>query len=271
MNSLERNFRKLISIGRKLFLPYVTLGDPDLKSSCQITKTLARAGADAIEIGIPFSDPIADGPTIQRATSRALANGINLKTAFKVLKKLKNELSIPILFMSYYNPIFRMGEENFFQKARENRLDGIIIPDLAVEEASDFSAKARAIDLASIFFISPTTPIERAKKIARISTGFIYYISLTGVTGAREKLAPELIKNLKLIRKLTSKPICVGFGISNPQQVRLVKNYVDGIIIGSAIVDIIERNLAQKNKLLKEIAHFCKRIRTALDEENFSP
>ncbi len=270
MNSLEAYFKKLISSKRKLFLPYVTLGDPDAVSFLQILKLLEICGADAIEIGIPFSDPLADGKTIQKASQRALENNFNLYKGFKMLRKIKNEVSIPILFMSYYNPIFTMGEEKFFKLCEKEELDGLIIPDLPLEEAHNFIKKAKKINTALVLFISPTTSINRTKIINKKSTGFIYYISITGVTGARTKFASGILTNLKKVRKHTTKPLCVGFGISNTKQVKQIMKHVDGIIIGSAIVSIIEKNMENKIKMKKELKSFTKKIRKTLDGKNLS-
>ena len=266
MNSLEKHFRALRKKGRKLFLPYLTLGDPDREQFLKIVKTLSDCGADAIEIGIPFSDPLADGPTIQRASQRALEKGFSLREGFKILKEIKKFVSIPILFMSYYNPIFALGNEKFFAQCKKSKLDGVIIPDLPFEEAKAFIEKARWVDLAVISFISPTTSLKRIEKINTISRGFIYYISLKGVTGARKSLGKGVISNIEFVKKHTTLPLCVGFGISNPGQAKQIALHADGVIIGSALVNLVEKNILNKNKMLAQIAQFVKSIRKALDE-----
>jgi tryptophan synthase alpha chain len=266
MNKLERYFKDLISKGKKLFLPYVTLGDPDIPTSIQIIEKLKEAGANGVEIGIPFSDPLADGPTIQKAVKRALDNGVSLKDGFEVVRELrKRNINIPLLFMSYYNPILAFGLDKFLKEAGKVGLDGLIIPDLPPEEAGSLIKATRDVGLALVFFISPTTPLQRLKQINKASTGFVYYISLTGVTGARERLPSDLERNLKIVRKEIDKPLLVGFGISKPSQVKSIIKYADGIIIGSAIVNIVERNLKDKRRLLRQVYEFAKAVRGALE------
>lgn len=265
MNKLERYFNELIGKGEKLFLPYVTLGDPDIPTCMRIIEKLREAGANGIEIGIPFSDPLADGPTIQKAVKRALDNGVSLKDGFRVVRELKKrDINIPILFMSYYNPILAFGLDKFLKEAHKFGLDGLIVPDLPPEEARPLIKATRDVGLALVFFISPTTPLQRIRRINRASTGFVYYVSLTGVTGARERLPSDLERNLKIVRREIDKPLLVGFGISKPSQVKSIIKYTDGIIIGSAIVEIIERNLKNEGKLLKQVYKFAKAIKEAL-------
>ena len=270
MNSLQKYFTLLNKQKRKLFLPYVTLWDPDKEYFLKILKALQDSGADAIEIGIPFSDPMADGPTIQKASQRALAKGASLRAGFETLKNIKKHISIPILFMSYYNPVFAMGENNFFSACCKTGLDGIIIPDLPIEEAKIFIKKAKKTGLASICFISPTTPVKRMREINRNASGFIYYISIKGVTGKRQDFEKEVLENIKLVKKNTTLPVCAGFGISNAHQAKTLAQYADGVIIGSAIVKIIERNLDNKKKAVDEISEFACRIRRALDGKKTS-
>jgi len=270
MNPLQKYFTLLNKQKRKLFLPYVTLWDPDKEYFLKILKTLQDSGADAIEIGIPFSDPMADGPTIQRASQRALSKGASLKAGFEMLESIKKHVSIPILFMSYYNPVFTMGEGKFFSACCKTGLDGIIIPDLPIEEAKVFIKKAKKIDLASICFISPTTPVKRMKEINRNASGFIYYISVKGVTGERRDFKKGVLESIKLVKKNTTLPLCVGFGISNAHQAKTFAQYADGVIIGSAIVKIIEKNLNDKKKIVLEISKFASRIRRALDGKKTS-
>ncbi|MDP8233233.1 MAG: tryptophan synthase subunit alpha [Candidatus Saelkia tenebricola] len=265
MNSLQKHFTLLKKQKRKLFLPFVTLWDPDKEYFLKILKALENNGADAIEIGIPFSDPMADGPVIQKASIRALNKGASLIEGFKMLENIKKQISVPILFMSYYNPVFMMGEERFFKVCEKTKLDGIIIPDLSFEESKKFIKNSKAIDLASICFISPTTPSLRMKKINSNASGFIYYISIKGVTGQHQGFEKKAIEHIKLVKKNTTLPVCVGFGISTAKQAKTLAEYADGIIIGSAIVKIIEKNINNKKMAVDEIAKFTRRIRSVLD------
>ena len=262
MGGLQRYFQDIIFKRRKILLPYITLGDPDFDSCLKIARIVAEAGADALEIGIPFSDPLADGPTIQKAVNRALKNNVSLETGFEFLKRFS---LIPVVFMSYFNPLLAYGVDRFFRRAKRLNLAGVVIPDLPFEEAMEVSILGRRNDIAVPLFISPTTSLQRAKQINRMSEGFIYYISVTGVTGARKKFPPQLIYNLKQIRKIVTRPLCLGFGISSPFQIKEIKNYVDGVIVGSAVVKKIENNINRKTRMLEEIFKFINSLRRALD------
>ncbi|MDD5614444.1 MAG: tryptophan synthase subunit alpha [Candidatus Omnitrophica bacterium] len=266
MTSFDKKIEKIVSTGKKLFIPYLTFMDPDMDCFRAILQTLASKGADAIEIGIPFSDPASDGPTIQRASVRALKNGATLTKALSELKRIKSYIDIPIIFMSYYNPIFSMGDDQFLKVSRKNKLDGVVIPDLPIEESAAFIKKARIFDISCISLVAPTTNLVRMRKINRLSSGFIYYVSTAGVTGTRKKLSNNLSVKIKQAKRCLKKPLCVGFGISNPGQVRQIKKSADGVIVGSAIVSIIEKNLQLKNKTVLKIAKFAQEIMSALDE-----
>jgi tryptophan synthase alpha chain len=265
MSRLQEYLEKIISEKEKILIPYITLGDPDLNTSLKIADAIAKAGANVLEIGIPFSDPLADGPTIQKAVNRALKNKVDLKSGFEFLKKFS---SIPVVFMSYLNPILAYGVDRFFNQARKLGLAGVVIPDLPLEEAREISRLGKKNNVAVPLFISPTTSWQRAKKINQLADGFIYYISVTGVTGARKKFPPQLIQNLKQVRKIVTKPLCLGFGISSPLQIKEIKKYVDGIIVGSAVVERIGRNLKDKLEMKKEIYKFISSLRKALNEKN---
>ena len=266
MSRLQKYFQKIISKGRKIFIPYITLGDPSFNTTIKIADILVSAGADALEIGIPFSDPLADGPTIQKAATRALRNNISIEDGFKFLKKFQNKR--PVIFMSYLNPILTYGIKRFFTTAKKLNLAGVVIPDLPVEEAKEIRSLAKRNGVALSLFVSPTTSLFRAKIIDRMSDGFIYYISVTGVTGIREKLPSQLIEDLNTVKKIITKPLCLGFGISHSSQIKKIKKYVDGIIVGSAIVLRIENNIGNFYKMKKEIFDFANSLRIALDEED---
>ena len=256
MNRIDAKFQELRDKGVSAFMPYICAGDPTPELTAKLLLTLEAAGADLIELGVPFSDPIADGPTVQRASERALAHSISLQQILEIVTSLRKETDIPISLMSYYNPIFRMGEEAFCKAAQEAGVDGLIVPDLPPEQAQQLLKVAPTYNLATIFLVAPTSPPERMKLIASVSTGFIYCVSLTGVTGARAMLSDEITPTITELRKHTDKPISVGFGVSTPEQAKQVANIADGVIVGSAIVNVVEENMDDEAKLLTSMNQF---------------
>jgi tryptophan synthase alpha chain len=223
---------------------------------------MAECGADIIEIGVPFSDPLADGPIIQAASQRALQKGVNLKDIFRMTGRLQG-ISTPLILMTYFNPVFQYGLKDFAEGCHRNGIDGVIIPDLPPEEAGPWIQEARASELDTILLAGPTSPPERIREISRWSRGFIYYISVTGVTGIRGKLSEELEGAVKQIKGLSKKPVAVGFGISTPEQVKEIGRYADGVIVGSAIVKIIEENLENPN-LTERVGDFISSLANVL-------
>lgn len=260
MNRIDKRFKELKKSRKKAFIVYITAGDPNLAMTEKLVLELEKAGVDIIELGVPFSDPLADGPTIQAASQRALKNKVNLKKIFKMVAVLRRKTAIPIAFMTYYNPVLKYGLESFARDCRQNGVDGVIVPDLPYEEAKDLMRLARKYKVASIFLAAPTSTRKRISNIVKDSTGFIYYVSLTGVTGARKKLPSEITSKVKLIKSMTKKPVCVGFGVSTPQQARQIARIADGIIVGSAIVKIISN---QKNSLLR-VSNFSRKLAKAI-------
>ncbi len=258
-NRIALKFQILRTQGKKAFISFLTAGDPSLKVTEELVLAFEQAGVDIVELGVPFSDPLADGPTIQASSQRALQNGITLLKILKTVQNIRRSSQIPIVIMTYYNPVFHFGEEKFAVCARASGADGVIIPDLPPEEAEGFIKAARRQNLSTVFFLSPTTTPPRMKKIIAASTGFIYYVSLTGVTGSRRALSADLLKNIKLAKALTDKPICVGFGISTFSQVREISKIADGVIVGSAIVQEIAKNFEKKD-LIKKIARFVRSL-----------
>ena len=260
MNRIDKKFQELRDRGASAFMPYLCAGDPTPELTAKLLLTLEAAGADLIELGVPFSDPIADGPTIQRASERALTHGISLQQILEIVTSIRPQTDIPIALMSYYNPIFRMGEETFCKAAQDAGVDGVIVPDLPPEEAQQLLEIAPRYNLATIFLVAPTSPPERMQLIASVSTGFVYCVSLTGVTGARAMLSNEVAPMIVELRKHTDKPISVGFGVSTPEQATQVAQIADGVIVGSAIVNVIEENMDDEGKMLAAVKQFTSNL-----------
>ena len=264
MNRIENKFKELISKGNKAFIPFITAGDPTLDITRSLILRLESAGADIIELGIPFSDPIADGPSIQKASLRALENNTSLKDIISMVSDLRKDTQIPIVLMGYYNPIYKYGVHCFVNDAVKSGIDGVIVADLPPEEASELISPAKEYGLATIFLVAPTSTPDRVKLIAETSTGYIYCVSTTGVTGAREKVSDTLEPMIKLIQEYTDKPISVGFGVSTPDQAREVSKMSDGVIIGSAIVNLIEKYKDDPEKMLVSVEEFASSIANAI-------
>lgn len=245
----------------KVFIPYITAGDPDLETTEKLIYTLEKAGADAIELGIPFSDPIADGPVIQKAQHRALVAGTTLKKIFTMVGRVRQQSSVPLLFMMSYNSVIQFGQTAFIQALKDHDIGGLVVPDLPFEESAPLCSELKAFSIPVISFVAPTTSPQRIKKITQKANGFIYLISSTGVTGERQTIETsvnDIIKNIKRTKEI---PIAVGFGISTPEMAKRVAQFADGIIIGSAIVKIIE---AQKQDCIDSVYEFAKSVKVAL-------
>jgi tryptophan synthase alpha chain len=226
--------------GRPALMPYFTLGFPTQTASVQIITSIALAGADLIELGIPFSDPLADGPTIQHSTQVALENGTSVRLCLEITAQLRSSgVSQPLLLMGYYNPILSYGVARFVAEAAQAGADGLIVPDLPPEEASELENQCRAGKLALVFLVAPTSTPERLSLVAAHSTGFLYLVSLTGVTGARERVSSDLEEFIARVRRVTSLPLAVGFGISTPEQASQVGCLAEGVIVGSALVHAV--------------------------------
>ena len=260
MTRIQKKFCQLKQNRKKAFIPYITLGDPDLESTRRIILELEKAGADIIELGVPFSDPLADGPVIQRATERALRNGFTLKQGLRFIGNLRKETELPFLLFSYYNPLFAYGFKLLARDAKTSGIDGFLITDLSVEEAEEPISMLRNLELDSIFLAAPTSTQERIQKIAAFSSGFIYAISRTGVTGAQQSISDEVAPLVSRIRQHTDLPIAVGFGISNPEQVNEICLQADGAVVGSAIVRCIEENL-DNPRLAERVGDYTRWLR----------
>ena len=263
MNRIEELFARRAREKRKVLIGYVTAGFPETNSLSGLVKGLAGAGLDLLEIGIPFSDPIADGPTIQHSSQVALQNGITLKEILAQVAVIRKTESLPMVFMSYSNPIYTMGIKTFFEAARASGVDGLIIPDLIPEESGRFDEAADACGIDLIYLVAPNTPKERIRRIAHKTKGFLYAVSLAGVTGTREELPQGLKPFLQLIKTLSPVPVAVGFGISTPAHARSVAPYCDGIIVGSALIKEIEKAHTQNGP---QATQFIQTLRQALDE-----
>lgn len=260
MGRIDRAFRLLERTGGKAFIPYITAGDPDMQTTGKIVLALERAGADIVELGVPFSDPLADGPVIQAASHRALLNGASLKKALSMVERLRLKTEMPLIFMTYYNVILQYGVADFMASCHEAGVDGVIVPDLPYDEAGELIALGKKHNVSTIFLAAPTSTTQRLSKIAEKSTGFIYYVSLTGVTGTRRKLPLEVVSNVRMLKSMTNKPVAVGFGISNLSQARHVAKVADGVIVGSAIVKII----SEGKRALPRLEAFARSLAKAI-------
>ncbi|RLS79974.1 MAG: tryptophan synthase subunit alpha [Planctomycetota bacterium] len=254
MARLEAVFAAHRAAGRKALAPFVTAGDPDPATSVAVLEAVDRAGASLCELGVPYSDPIADGPVIQSSYTRALASGITLESVFSIARQAADRVTMPILAMASYSLIFRRGIDRFVADAVAAGLTGLVVPDLPLEESDDLDAPCRAAGLALVRLVTPTTPPDRAEAIARKSTGFLYCVSVAGVTGARTELPAGLVDRVKWLRTKTDVPILVGFGISGPAQARAVAEVADGVIVGSALVRLLaEAGQKPRDRLLADI------------------
>ena len=250
---ISRKFQALRKEQKKAFIPYIMAGDPDIQRTRELVKILEDCGADIIELGVPFSDPLADGPTIQAAAQRALDNGTTLHTVIELVSSLRDATEIPIILMTYYNPVFRYGDERFVEDALSAGVDGVIIPDLPPDEAEGLMRIARKKPFDTIFLLAPTSTDERIRKVCRASRGFIYYVSITGITGTKLALDPAIGSHISQIRGISDTPIAVGFGIATPEEASMVARYGDGIIVGSAIVKRIQDPDAELKQYLRSL------------------
>lgn len=256
MSKITQVFKRAKNSGKKILIPYIMSGDPSLEDTKRFISELEEAGADMIELGVPFTDPLADGPVIQRAHERALKQGVTLKKVLALVEEIRQHSKIPLILMTYYNPVFKYGIEAFVKEAVRVGVNGVIVPDLIPDEADEFIKYAGQYGLDTIFLLAPTSTEERIKKVIKSSTGFIYYVSITGITGAKLLMDESMKDTLNLIKTLTKKPIAVGFGVSNPEEASVVAGLADGVIVGSAIVRLVSEG--------RDINGFVKAIREAI-------
>lgn len=265
MSAIDPLFRQLRADNRKAFMPFVTAGDPDLDFTKAVIRELDARGCSLCEVGIPYSDPIADGPVIQASYTRALDAQVKLDDIFQMLDELSPTISMPLVTMVSYAIIFRYGLEDYVRRAKQAGVAGAIVPDLLVEEADALSEVCRREDFSLIQLVTPMTPKDRALKIAATSTGFLYYVSVVGITGERTELPAELVDNVSWLRSQTELPICIGFGINSPEHVHLLGPVSDGLIVGSAIVKRIA-NAAQEGReaTVKSVGDYADSLLSAL-------
>ena len=257
MTRIQEKFRQVNQEGRGAFIPYITLGDPNLEGTRQIILELQAAGADLIELGVPFSDPLADGLVIQRATERSLRHGFTLEKGLALVSEIRQQIQVPLVLFSYYNPLFAYGFEDLVQEAKTLGIDGFLITDLSVEEAEDPVNMLREAEIDSIFLAAPTSSEERIKKIAAYSSGFIYAVSRMGVTGTQKSVSDEVQSLVKRIRCHSMLPVVVGFGISEPEHVQQIWRQAEGVVVGSAIVRCIEQHLEEPD-LARRVGKFAR-------------
>jgi tryptophan synthase alpha chain len=271
MTRITKVFQELRANNEKALIPYITAGDPSLEITKKLIFQLEESGADIIELGVPFSDPMADGPTIQRASERALANNVSLKDVLDLVSEVRMYTEIPIILFGYYNPFFIYGAEKFSEDAKRVGADGVLIVDLPPEEVDELRVHINKTGLDIIFLLAPTSTEERISLITKKASGFIYYISLTGVTGARISLDSRIEEHVARVKRFTDLPIGVGFGISTPAQAGTVAKWADAVIVGSAIVKTVEENLKDPD-MVKKVGEFVKSLKKGIvgrDEEPF--
>lgn len=266
-NRIDQKFNELSAQGAKGLFPFLVAGQPDLKTTQQLIQRLEKLGVAGIELGFPFTDPIADGPVIQNAFTQALAGGISVAAIMQAIGEIRSQVSIPIIAMVSATIVFRIGVDNFLSQAARAGFDGFIIPDLSLEEAPAIAERVKKLDLRLVLLVSPTSPAERQEHIAKMATGFIYYMSIAGITGERDKLPEELPANVARLKKLSGIPVLVGFGIKSPEHVRQVCHVADGAIVGSAIVRRIAQSLeqgAKPDQTLVSVEEYVRELMTGL-------
>lgn len=269
---IDQAFKAARNTGRKVLIPYIMAGDPDLATTETLILRLAEAGADIIELGIPFSDPTADGPTILQAATRALTHNTSLTQVIDLVKRVRQQTDVALVLMCYYNPVVQYGDEAFARDAVAAGIDGVIIPDLPPEEAHSLVKAARSHGLATIFLLAPTSDTARIRKVSRAATGFIYYVSLAGITGAALPDMGDISRRVSAIQAETNKPVAVGFGIRTPEQAHRLAQTADGVIVGTALVKVIEQGIQKmadgdgsSADLVADAAAYVASLRAGLD------
>jgi len=264
MSRISEKFAELKINRKKALITFITAGDPDMEMTSELIPEMEKSGADIIELGVPFSDPMADGPTIQKASERALASGTTLKSILAMVKSVRRVTQVPIILMGYFNPVYRYGVRKFVDDAVDAGVDGVLLVDLPPEEARLFKEEADAKGLDVIFLLAPTSDDERIEKVARIGSGFIYYVSVTGVTGARKSVDDSVFATVRKIRKQVNLPVAVGFGIADPSQAGKVAEVADGVVVGSALVKLFEEYRGEDLK--KRVGQFISDLKRGISE-----
>ena len=265
MKTYKQVFAELTEQKRPALIPFFVIGDPDFSTSLEVVKAAIDAGADVLELGIAFSDPIADGPTIQKADIRAARAGMTMGKALDFIKKVKAHEDIPIGLLMYYNLVYQYGTEKFFADFHEAGVNSVLVADLSIDDADEIIGPAASAGLDTVFMVTPVTAPERMERIASKTTGFIYTVSVLGVTGSRDELSDTVGDLVAKLKELTDVPVCVGFGVSKPEHAAAIAAAgADGVIIGSKIVGLIEANLNDKQKMLAEIATFLTKVKQAI-------
>ena len=270
MSRLDATFEALRARGERALIAFFTAGDPSLETTARLVSEAERRGADVIELGVPFSDPVADGPVIQRAGQRALGAGASLRRVLELMRTLRLEARAPIVLMTYYNPVLSFGLPAFAETAGKVGVDGVIVIDLPPEESGELRAETDAAGVDVIYLVAPTSTADRVRLIARQTRGFVYLVSLTGVTGERATLPPDLKAQVRALRLVTTKPVCVGFGIGRPEQAAAVGRLADGVIVGSAIVRLIEER-AGSSSLVADVGDFIASLKEPLRNAGAKP
>ena len=260
---IESKFKELKEKGKAALVTYITAGDPSLEYTPDIVSKLEESGADIIELGVPFSDPMADGPTIQLASERALQNGTTVRGVLDVVRKVRQHSNVPIILFGYYNPFLAYGLERFSIDARDAGVDGVLVVDLPPEEAGEFKVHADKTGLNLVFLLAPTSTADRIKLVSENASGFVYLVSVTGVTGARPEMSYSLESLVQEIKKYTRLPVGIGFGVSTPEQANGIARFADAVIVGSALVRIIEKHGHSRKKLLEEASLFVRSLSEA--------
>jgi tryptophan synthase alpha chain len=265
MKSYRDVFSELTTENRTALIPFFVIGDPDYDTSLRLVKAAIDAGADVLELGIPFSDPIADGPTIQKADVRAMRSGMNVHKALAFIKEIKSHRDIPIGLLMYYNLIHHYGIENFFRDFHEAGVNSVLVADLSIDNADEITAPATAAGLDTVFMVTPNTEPQRMQRIATQTTGFIYTVSLLGVTGSRDALSGAVDGLVRQLKQMASVPVCVGFGVSKPEHARTIADAgADGVIIGSKLVAMIEDHLDEPDRAIEELSSFLAEVKATL-------
>ena len=267
MMKIEEVLGQLKNQGKKGLIIYITAGDPNLKATEALVCTVAKAGADIIELGIPFSDPLADGVTIQQASERALKVNTNIPKILSTIVRIREKTSIPLALMTYYNPIYCYGLDRFVIDSKKAGVDGFIVPDLPLEESEEFGDITNRAGMDLISFLAPTSTPERIATITQSARGFIYCVSVTGVTGVRKEFSTKIAEMIEKIRFYSDIPLAIGFGISNPEQAKEATRYADAVIVGSAIIKLIEDYRGDLSKTLSQVDNFIKSLKEAIIEK----